>query len=52
VKPDPDQGDLAPPLELAPCDAEELVAMEHPEPDFVLKMEHQQNLTFATSRPS
>jgi len=42
VKPetDPDQGDLAPPLELAPCDAEELVAVEHPEPDLVLEMEH------------
>ena len=33
-------GELAPPLELAPCDATDMVATRHPEPDLVLEMEH------------
>ncbi|XP_037085557.1 supervillin-like, partial [Pollicipes pollicipes] len=41
VKPDSDpETELAPPLELAPCDAAAMVATHHPEPDLVLEMEH------------
>ena len=37
---DPESTELAPPLELAPCDAAAMVAAHHPEPDLVLEMEH------------
>ena len=39
---DPDAGAevATTPLELAPCDASQLVATDHPEPDLVLEREH------------
>ena len=42
VKPDsdPESTELAPPLELNPCDAAAMAAFDHPEPDLVLEMEH------------